>query len=561
MEALSRLIEKAISVGFLTGFAVSRMASNPLLISHLLFADDTLIFCDADPGHISYLRYILIWFEATSGLRVNLGKSELVPIGDVPFVEDLADILGCKTSTLPMIYLGLPLGADFKSLAIWNPIVEKMERCLAGWKRCYLSSGGRLTLIKSTLSNLPTYFLSLFPIPIKVAKRLEQIQRNFLWGHTEEVFKYHLVKWDQVCSPLTNGGLAIRNLRLFNEALLGKWLWRYGVERDALWRQVVLAKYGSLEGDWMSRVPMGPYGVGLWKFIRSGWVKFSKFLKFEVGNGTRIQFWDDIWCCAEPLKAMFPDLYRIACVPEATVADHMQVRGGAVTWEVHFIRMAHDWELESFSSFLDVIYAATIKNSGLDKMVWIPSLVEGFQVRSYYQVLSSSRNGDFPWKIIWKSKVPPRVAFFSWLAALGKILTADNLRKRYIVLVSWCCMCKADGESVDHLLLHCSVAKDFWDMLFAMFGVHWVMPYRVIDLFACWPRRLGSLPRSVLWRAAPHCLMWCIWKERNARLFEGSEKSVIELKLQFMRSLAEWMAAFGSFGSSNLIDFLDMCSN
>ena len=75
MEALSRLIEKAISVGLLTGFAVSRMASDPLLISHILFADDTLIFCEADPVHISHLRYILIWFEATSGLRVNLGKS------------------------------------------------------------------------------------------------------------------------------------------------------------------------------------------------------------------------------------------------------------------------------------------------------------------------------------------------------------------------------------------------------------------------------------------------------------------------------------------------------
>jgi hypothetical protein len=55
--------------------------------------------------------------------------------------------------------------------------------------------------------------------------------------------------------------------------------------------------------------------------------------------------------------------------------------------------------------------------------------------------------------------------------------------------------------------------------------------------------------------------MWCIWKERNVRLFEGSEKSVIELKLQFKCSLAEWMAAFGPFGSSNLIDFLDICSN
>ena len=79
-----------------------------------------------------------------------------------------------------MKYLGLPLGAKFKSKAIWNPIIEKIERRLAGWKRIYFSKGGRLTLIRSTLSNLPTYFLSLFPIPADVATRIEKIQRNFL---------------------------------------------------------------------------------------------------------------------------------------------------------------------------------------------------------------------------------------------------------------------------------------------------------------------------------------------------------------------------------------------
>jgi hypothetical protein len=208
-------------------------------------------------------------------------------------------------------------------------------------------------------------------------------------------------------------------------------------------------------------------------------------------------------------------------VKKATVAEHIQFRGEAVTWEVNFTRLEQDWELESFSSFLDLIYAANIKHFGTDKMCWIPSLDEGFQVKSYYQVLNASRIGDFPWKIIWKSKVPPRVAFFSWIAALGKILTVDNLRKRHIALVSWCCMCKAGGESVDHLLLHCSYAKELWDLVFAMFGVHWVMLCRVIDLFVCWQRRLGSQQRSVIWRAVPHCLMWCIWKERNARTFEG----------------------------------------
>ena len=64
-----------------------------------------------------------------------------------------------------MRYLGMPLGANYKDSSIWNPIIEKMEKRLAGWKRLYLSKGGRLTLLKSTLSNLPTYFLLLFTIP------------------------------------------------------------------------------------------------------------------------------------------------------------------------------------------------------------------------------------------------------------------------------------------------------------------------------------------------------------------------------------------------------------
>ena len=79
-----------------------------------------------------------------------------------------------------MKYLGLPLGAKFKETNIWNPIIEKMERRLARWKRLYLSKGGKVTLIKSTLSSLPTYFLSLFLIPVGVANRLEKLQRDFL---------------------------------------------------------------------------------------------------------------------------------------------------------------------------------------------------------------------------------------------------------------------------------------------------------------------------------------------------------------------------------------------
>ena len=150
-----------------------------LQVTHLLFADDTLVMCDANINQMLFLCLILLWFEIISRLKINLDKSDLFPMGVVPNFEMLVDVLGCKQGSLPMKYLDLPLGAKWKDRAVWNPIIEKVERRLAGWKRLYRSKRGRLTLIKSTLSNLPTYLLSLFPIPADIAYCIEQLQRNF----------------------------------------------------------------------------------------------------------------------------------------------------------------------------------------------------------------------------------------------------------------------------------------------------------------------------------------------------------------------------------------------
>ena len=157
-----------------------------------------------------------------TGLKVNVGKSEIVLVGEVNNLDALANILQCRVGSLPMKYLGMPLGTSFKTASIWNPILEKMEKKLSGWKHLYLSKGDRLMLLKSTLSSLPTYFLSLFTIPKFVAARLESIQRNFFWGSSEGSFKYPLVAWEKVCLPVEMGGLGIRSVVSFNQALLGK---------------------------------------------------------------------------------------------------------------------------------------------------------------------------------------------------------------------------------------------------------------------------------------------------------------------------------------------------
>ena len=172
-----------------------------------------------------------------------------------------------------MTYLVLPLGAKFKDRAIWNSILERMERRLMSWKQLYLSKGGKITLIKNTLSSLPTYFLSLFPIPMDIAIRIERLQRNFLCGGVDESPKFRLVKWAQVCSPLQSSSLGIRNLRTFNQVLLGKWLWRYGRETTHLWKRVIETKYGNDWEGWCTKEVSNPYGVSLWT-IRQGWQPF-----------------------------------------------------------------------------------------------------------------------------------------------------------------------------------------------------------------------------------------------------------------------------------------------
>ncbi|KAJ9674047.1 hypothetical protein PVL29_023542 [Vitis rotundifolia] len=91
---------------------------------------------------MTFLCWLLMWFKAISGLRVNLDKSELIPVGRIENVEELAEKLGCKVGRLPFTYLGMPLGAPFNSTAAWDGIKERFRKRLAMWKWQYISNRG-----------------------------------------------------------------------------------------------------------------------------------------------------------------------------------------------------------------------------------------------------------------------------------------------------------------------------------------------------------------------------------------------------------------------------------
>jgi hypothetical protein len=108
-----------------------------------------------------------------------------------------------------------------------------------------------------------------------------------------------------------------------------------------------------------------------------------------------------------------------------------------------------DWEVDVLASFFSLLYSTRVNCDGKDQLWLFPSHKGKFDVRSFYKALACKEAIHFPWKSIWRTKVPLKVAFFAWTAAQGKILTLDNLRKKRVIVIDRCCMCKMNGESVD----------------------------------------------------------------------------------------------------------------
>ena len=125
--------------------------------------------------------------------------------------------------------------------------------------------------------------------------------------------------------------------------------------------------------------------------------------------------------------------------------------------------------------------------------------------------------------------------------------------------VNWCCLCCCDGETVDHLLLHCKFTHALWSEVFLMFSIQWVMPRTVVSLLCAWENYLGIHSSSV-WNMVSACLMWLIWREWNTCTFEDVEKSIDLLKSLLVGTLFEWSRIWGFMQCISVFDFLQSVS-
>ena len=156
------------------------------------FANDTLVF--SKDSQMVYLCWLLMWFEAILGLKINLEKWELILIVGVALVEKLT------------IEFGMPLDASFGLVSVWDEVGERFNKRFSTWKRQYVSKGERLTLIWNILFGMSIYNMPLFSIPRKLRLKLEKIQRDFLCGGGTLEKKLLLIGWSIVCMDRSKEG-------------------------------------------------------------------------------------------------------------------------------------------------------------------------------------------------------------------------------------------------------------------------------------------------------------------------------------------------------------------
>ena len=110
-----------------------------------------------------------------------------------------------------------------------------------------------------------------------------------------------------------------------------------------------------------------------------------------------------------------------------------------------------------------------------DSVEWVDTKSGIFSIKSFYSFLASREVDPFPQGMVWNSWAPVRVNFFAWGETWAKILTLDQLKKRGRKMPNRYYMCKEEEETSDHILLHCPKACILWQLIFALFGVQWVM--------------------------------------------------------------------------------------
>jgi hypothetical protein len=242
-EILSRLILKEESQGGLHGIKIARL-SPP--ISHLLFADDVMIFSQANSNEANVILHCLSVYSLWFGQHINLSKSAMFFSKNCrhSVKRSIKSILNLPFIPTKAKYLGIPLFMHRKKKDTFIELKDQIFAKITGWKAHLLSQAARTTLVKSIANAIHTYIMSLFLLPKYFWLEINTLIRKFWWGFPQD--KNHnlsFLSWDNICSPKALGGLGLRSMEFHNSSLLARLSWKMTTNQPLLWVDALRGKY------------------------------------------------------------------------------------------------------------------------------------------------------------------------------------------------------------------------------------------------------------------------------------------------------------------------------
>ncbi|KAF5468900.1 hypothetical protein F2P56_013011 [Juglans regia] len=473
-EMLSRLLCKNFEEGRIGCF--SHPVGAPI-VSHLLYADDLLVFVTGGKQSVLKLMNTLEVYEKWSGQLINKEKSTFFFSKSISTARrrNLKRTTGLVEGNFPLTYLGVPLVSGRLTSRELEPLIEKIRRKIAGWKVNLLSQGGRLTLMKHVLACISTHMLAVLNVPLRVFKKLNSLLSTFFWGELNGRPRMKWISWEKVCKPYKEGGPGMRNFDEVQRSLHMKFAWRL-LTVDNLWTKFFRAKFVKHGHIFMAESRRN--ASRFWKSIMTMFPKVLDNVIVKVREG-RSSFWFDRWLASGPLCA-------------SRNVGHSKIRINDVwadgSWDENYLLELVG--LEKIEEIMNVVGAGKV---GSDITIWKPAI-----------------KGDFTSASAW-----------------------DLIRTIGIQLASRCnCCAIGHTESLNHVLCNGSIASAVWRWAAITLGIHHVdgMPWwtTVMHWFSVAKK---SSHRGILIGTIPSVITWRLWMRHCKARMENYSESALDVCL------------------------------